>query len=137
MAKKSEKTRQEQTSKSDRLNTCALPKIPERALPAGLPDSRERLIRYVEKKWVNGTVLHYYFFDRQTDGDNGSWVGAAAQKEVVRNAFQAWKDLGIGLEFREVSNREEAEVRVGFMQGDGSWSYVGRDIIDLVPDPKH
>jgi hypothetical protein len=135
MAKKSEKTQKQQYGKAEQTYRCALPKIPERALPAGLPDARERLIRYVEKKWVNGTVLHYYFFDRQTDGDNGSWVGAAAQKEAVREAFQTWKDLGIGLEFLEVSNREEAEVRIGFMQGDGAWSYVGRDIIDIASDP--
>jgi hypothetical protein len=95
---------------------------------------RERLIRVTEKKWANGTVLHYFFFDRPGDGTNGSWVGAAAQKEVVRRAFQAWKDLGLGLEFSEVANREEAEIRVGFGR-DGSWSYVGRDIIDHAPDP--
>jgi hypothetical protein len=29
-----------------------------------------------------------------------------------------------------VSSRDEAEIRVGFMQGDGSWSYLGRQILD-------
>ena len=91
------------------------------------------------KKWVNGTVLHYYFFDRDTDGEvvrfsNGTsrfvtWVGPEAQREVVRDAFQSWKDLGIGLEFEEVEDRNEAEVRVGFMAHDGSWSAVGRDVL--------
>lgn len=49
----------------------------------------------------------------------------------MRRAFQTWKDLGIGLEFDEVSTRDEAEIRIGFMRGDGAWSYIGRDIIDL------
>ena len=26
--------------------------------------------------------------------------------------------------------RVEAEIRVGFMQGDGAWSYLGRQILD-------
>jgi Astacin (Peptidase family M12A) len=29
-----------------------------------------------------------------------------------------------------VTSRDEAEIRVGFMQGDGSWSYLGRQILD-------
>ena len=28
-----------------------------------------------------------------------------------------------------MKNREDAEIRIGFMQDDGSWSYVGRDIL--------
>jgi hypothetical protein len=135
MAKKQEKYTKKQGPKQKEIYNCALPKIPPRELPSGLTPNRLRLIRLNEKKWANGTLLHYYFFDRPTDGDNGSWVGAVAQKDVVRNAFQAWKDLGIGLEFREVSDREDAEIRIGFMGGDGSWSYVGRDVIDLVTDP--
>ena len=114
---------------------CSLPKVRERELSSSIPGFRERLIRIHEKKWANGTVLHYYFFERPTDGENGSWVGAQAQKDVVRRAFKAWKDLGIGLEFREVDDREDAEIRIGFDWSDGSWSYVGRDVIDFVPDP--
>jgi hypothetical protein len=49
---------------------------------------------------------------------------------VVRNAFDHWKAQGIGLEFAEVTSRDEAEVRIGFMQGDGSWSYLGRQVLD-------
>ena len=35
--------------------------------------------------------------------------------------------LGIGLSFVEVDDQAEAEIRIGFLQGDGSWSYVGTD----------
>ena len=113
---------------------CNLPKVDRRPLPEGLNPIRERLIRVVEKKWANGTQLRYYFFDRPTDG-GGRWKGPKKQQDVVRKAFKAWKDLGIGLEFREVDTREEAEIRIGFDQRDGSWSYVGRDIIDFAGDP--
>ena len=102
---------------------------------------RFELITLFRKKWVNGTVLRYYFFDEESDGEfvqgSGgaqewrSWVGPEAQREVVRRAFQAWMDVGIGVSFQEVASRDEAEIRIGFMRGDGSWSYVGRDLIDL------
>jgi hypothetical protein len=92
-------------------------------------------------KWVNGTELSYYFFHRPTDGQNVSfadgstqfvpWAGAEAQKNVVREAFKKWADLGIGLKFKEVAAREQAMVRIGFQAGDGAWSYVGRALLDI------
>jgi hypothetical protein len=50
--------------------------------------------------------------------------------EVVRAAFKKWKDVGVGLEFKEVPAREQAEIRIGFMRDDGAWSYIGRDILN-------
>lgn len=114
---------------------CVMPHVPERVLPPDLHPDRARLIVVNDKKWANGTVLRYYFFDRATDGVNGAWVGPAAQKDAVRDAFAEWKALDIGLEFREVPDREDAEIRIGFDQRDGSWSYVGRDVIDIARDP--
>jgi len=107
---------------------CSLPVIPDRHLDDNLDPNREFLIRYIEKKWVNHTVLHYFFLDTPK-----SWNGSDAQKEVVRASFQEWKDLGIGLIFNEVGDSAEAEIRIGF-QPRASWSFVGRDAIDLVPD---
>jgi hypothetical protein len=121
------------------LEYCSLPAQPALDLPPGLATDRLEAIVQARQKWVNGTVLHYYFFDRDTDGSqvrssNGttrfvSWVGAEDQRQAVRDAFAAWKATGTGLEFREVSDRSEAEIRIGFQQGDGSWSYVGRDVL--------
>ena len=37
------------------------------------------------------------------------------------------------MEFKEVNHPADAEIRIAFEPG-GSWSYVGRDAIDLVPD---
>lgn len=97
-------------------------------------------------KWVNGTQLTYYFFDQPTDGLNvtladGStefrtWVGAKAQRDVVRKGFKAWADLGVGVTFQEVPTAERAMLRIGFMAGDGSWSYVGRTNLEIAADQR-
>ena len=127
-----------------RFNYCSLPPVVRREFPPGLSGPRVEAILVNEAKWVNGTTLRYYFFDRDTDGStvtftDGStefrtWTTDEAHKDLVRNAFETWKDIGLGLEFLEVSEREEAEIRIGFLQGDGAWSYVGRDVLGQGPD---
>lgn len=116
------------SKESKDIGVCNLPIIEERKLPENLQINRESLIRYNEKKWVNNTVLHYYFIDNPS-----SWKGSERQLKAVHNAFNTWKDLNIGLVFKEVSNPALAEIRIGFERG-SSWSYVGRDAIDLVAD---
>lgn len=118
---------------------CSLPQTPPRVFAPGVNPKRASLILKSDRKWVNGTVLRYYFFDKQSDGEQVffqdgtsqffTWTAPKAQKDVVREAFAAWKELSIGLEFKEVASREEAEIRIGFMQDDGAWSYIGRDIL--------
>ncbi len=108
---------------------CSQPGVPLRELPPQMPMGRERLIRLHEKKWANQTVLHYHFLDNPSH-----WRGSADDKDAVRRAFETWKDVGIGLVFTEVFDASEAEIRIGFDRADGSWSYLGRDCIDLVPD---
>ena len=103
---------------------CSQPVVPERTFELGVNDNRASLIRNSDKKWVNGTRLHYFFFK------SSKWRGTATELTEVRKAFKAWKDLGIGLEFAEVAAAEDAEVRIGFQRGDGAWSYVGRDVLD-------
>lgn len=130
-----------ETAEGEGFFYCAVPETPEPQLDPNMAPPRFELIRLLRKKWVNGTVLRYYFFDEDSDGEfvqlaGGtrawrSWVGPEGQREVVRRGFQVWEDVGIGLEFQEVPSRDEAEIRIGFMQGDGSWSYVGRDLVDL------
>lgn len=135
MARRTKPAKSARTTPDRRNSVCSLPPVPERPLAPDVNPFRMRLIRENEKKWVNGTVLHYYFFDRSTDGPAGRWVGPKSQRDAVRKAFDKWKKLPIGLEFREVTSREEAEIRIGFDQGDGSWSYVGRDLLQYAPDP--
>lgn len=118
---------------------CSLPKVREREFDARVNLNRARLILRNDRKWVNGTILHYYFFDQPTDGETifftdgtsewRTWTTKESEKNVVRQAFDIWRNVGIGLEFKEVEERDEAEIRIGFMRGDGAWSYIGRDIL--------
>lgn len=120
---------------------CSIPMVLEREFDSNMSPGRLELIVGLAKKWVNGTTLHYYFFNKDTDGrkvtfTDGStewrpWKTSKKEMDVVRKAFKLWKDLKIGLNFEEVNSRDEAEIRIGFQQGDGSWSFLGRDIIDL------
>ena len=91
----------------------------------GLSRDRRELILATNKKWVNGTVLKYYFFTSRALG------GSSIEKNQVRKAFKEWKGIGIGLEFEEVSSKAESVIRIGFKNGDGSWSYIGRDNWDI------
>ncbi len=122
-AKKKSSKKHKQENKD--LPLCGLPNVPIRKLDSSLDAGRAFLIRHIEKKWVNNTVLHYYFFEAPT-----SWRGSSIQKEEVRKAFKKWKQLGIGLKFEEVDDPAAAEIRIGFKRG-SSWSYIGRDVIDF------
>src|SRR5688500_9864410 len=72
---------------------CALPAAPPRQFPAVTDPDRLELVIVTATKWVNGTVLRYYFFDRDTDGDyfyfnDGTrewrpWTTDEANKDVV------------------------------------------------------
>ncbi|MFH0520727.1 M12 family metallopeptidase [Streptomyces sp. M41] len=107
---------------------CAQPPQKQPVLRPGLSPHRARAIQLVHAKWVNGTVLHYTFLDEGGD------VGGGEQLEEVRNGFQKWKDLGIGLEFEEVGDRAESEIRIVFDTREGSASYVGTEALDIGTD---
>lgn len=104
---------------------CAVPEPSPRDLEPGISVERARLIQYAARKWVNETVLHYYFFD------DGPFGGAEIQKNIVREGFDVWRDVGIGLTFEEVDRIADAEVRIGFLAGDGYWSYLGTDVLQI------
>lgn len=107
------------------LGYCALPPTPPRVLGPEVSAERARLIALIGKKWVNGTKLRYCFFE-------GAPAGAGDdQKDIVRLGFEKWKEVGIGIKFEEVRDLGSAEVRIGFVQGDGAWSYLGRDVVDI------
>ncbi|MEV6170856.1 M12 family metallopeptidase [Streptomyces sp. NPDC051954] len=119
---------------------CALSQQSAPVFAPGLTAERLSALIGGRQMWVNGTVLHYYFFDGDSDGSvisvpgtgetrRVSWVGSKEQRDVVRECFQEWRDLGVGLHFVEVGDRSEAELRIGFQLGDGSWSTVGKDAL--------
>lgn len=109
------------TTDMEALRYCTQPPQTQPVLPADISPQRERAILLIRAKWINGTVLHYTFLDQGGD------IGGTEQLEEVRHAFQGWKGLGIGLEFREVDDPGESEIRIAFRERDGSASYVGTD----------
>ncbi|MFB9464741.1 beta-glucuronidase AbsR1 [Streptomyces cinereospinus] len=119
---------------------CSLAQASAPVFAPGLTAERRGALAGGRRMWVNGTVLHYYFFAGDTDGSvipvpgtaetrRVPWGGAKEQQDVVRECFEEWQGLGIGVTFREVDDRAEAELRIGFQPGDGSWSTVGRDAL--------
>jgi hypothetical protein len=116
-------------------NYCSLVEIPARTFAPEVSAQRASMILVTHKQWLNGTRLKYYFFNGTNDGSPASWKGDEAQKNSVKKAFSLWKSLGIGLEFEETNDKNDAQVRIGFLKGDGAWSYVGRDVIDIAGSP--
>jgi hypothetical protein len=87
---------------------------------------RASAILSTQSKWVNGTVLHYCFFTA------GHFSVPKVQADAVRGAFAKWKAIGIGLDFQEVTQLSEAEVRIGYSKEDNSSaSSVGREILTV------
>lgn len=112
---------------------CATPEDPPREFDSTIHPGRAAAIVDGDRKWVSGTTLRYYFFDPDEfdwDRRRFSWGGNESQKDVVRQAFEAWADIGIGIDFLEVDTPAEAEIRIGFVHRDGSWSWLGRRILD-------
>ncbi|MGW2047441.1 matrixin family metalloprotease [Streptomyces sp. NPDC001858] len=107
---------------------CAQPEQPEPVLRPDLSTRRAAAILQNRTKWANGTVLHYAFMDEGGD------VGGQEQLEEVRHAFGKWKSLGIGLDFREVDDLDESEIRIAFSEAEGSKSTVGRDALTVGTD---
>jgi hypothetical protein len=104
---------------------CGMPVMPPREMDSNVSFERESLIRYTARKWVNETVIRYYFFD------SGPFAVDATQKAHIEQGFDVWRGVGIGLIFEEVSSIDAAEVRIGSLAGDGYWSYVGTDVLNI------
>jgi len=104
---------------SDRKN-CTQPVVPVRVFNDGVSPNRAGFILASDKKWANGTLLTFAFLE-----------GNEGDKDVVRKAFKTWKDLGINLAFKEVTPSSDPTIRIGFDVRDGSWSYVGRDVLTI------
>lgn len=140
-------TLQPEAAADDQLRYCAVKASTQLEIPAGVGAERASALIVLRSKWSNGTLLRYYFYtDPQRHGETvtlqdgtrewRTYVGADHQRRIVRDAFAEWKALGIGLDFQETTDRSEAEIRVGFMRGDGSWSYVGTDVLDQGQDDR-
>jgi hypothetical protein len=123
-------------AKSGKPTVPAGPKPLCGILPRPKPQLSERVSSDVRRaaaiiaggsKWANKTVLHYCFFT-----GNSHFKVPSVQAEAIRQAFATWKAVGIGLEFQEVNQLSEAEVRIGYSTVDGSSaSAVGRDVLRI------
>ncbi|NJD52882.1 MAG: hypothetical protein FIB07_08455 [Candidatus Methanoperedens sp.] len=120
---KEEKSKISGEGKHQRL--CSIPKVPEPVLPADIDSTRARLIMILRNKWVNGTKLLYCFLNQPRN-----FAGREDQKRVVRDGFNVWKNVGIGVKFEEVSNPDDAKIRIGFLRDGRTWSFIGREILN-------
>lgn len=81
---------------------------------------RARMAVVVESLWKPGTTLHVSFLD-----------GDATVRQKVEAVAHGWEDhANIHLRF---GDRPDADIRVSFQQ-EGSWSYVGRDALQVPVD---
>jgi hypothetical protein len=112
------------------LRYCCQPIQPQRQFDAAVDPQRVRAIVAGGKKWVNGTQLSFHCY-QAGDAVASTWWGSATDIAEVRQAFQAWFNLGIGISFKEVARPEEAKIRIAFDRAGGSWSYVGRDNLTI------
>lgn len=102
---------------------CTQRVVPDPRITADLAPERAQALRLNAATWLNGTVIHYCFLD-----------GPDAQREVVHRAFRAWSAVGIGLRFAPVSAPGDAEVRIRFDPSEGSWSYIGTQVLKHGPE---
>lgn len=123
--------RRPQKTKASKHVTRPLCRNLPRTIPQLAPDvmadpRRAAAILSTRSKWVNGTILHYCIFGA------GHYNVPKVQAAAIRGAIKAWKDLGIGVQFQEVDELSEAEVRIGYSTADGSSaSAVGRDVLKV------
>ena len=104
---------------------CSLREEAIRTFDSNVDPNRASLIRDIGNKWVNGTKLHYHFLK------STGLKGTKNQRDIVEQAFQKWRQLGIGINFENVDEPSEAEIRIGFLRDDGAWSYIGRYILNI------
>lgn len=84
----------------------------------------ERAAVLREAKWAPGTIISVHFLS-----------GSDALKQRVRDAAEEWVGDGMAnLSFRWVDD-EAADIRIAFIQGDGSWSYLGT-VCRQIPSPE-
>ena len=108
---------------------CRNPPRPVPDLPKHVMANSHRAAAIIRTrlKWMNGTVLHYSFFR-----GSSRYSVPKKQADAIRDAFAKWKAVGIGLEFQEVDQLSEAEVRIGYSAADEvSESAVGREVLNV------
>lgn len=98
--------------------------LPGTSLGTTNDQRREALALLTNKKWENGRKMRV-------------WFDSAGQGVVdrVKPYFLEWTEYA-NISFEFVSDRSVADIRVGFVQGEGSWSYLGTDNL-TIPKNEH
>lgn len=81
-----------------------------------LPFQLSRAITERGKTWTPGNTIYYRFLG-----------GTDYQKNRIRKAFQIWMAIKANIYVQEVKEGEYTDVRIAFVQGEGSYSVVGTD----------
>jgi len=85
-------------------------------LPKVGTGSQDRAMGYINKWWPQKAELKIGF----------PWGGTDSQKQMVKLAFEHWKQTPVNLSFSYPATGPY-DIRVKFDSNDGSWSYVGID----------
>jgi hypothetical protein len=84
------------------------------------PDRRSRMALLAGKLWAPGQTLRVSFLG-----------GEPAVKDRVAEVARQWtKHANLDLAFGDDPG---AQIRIGFVQGEGSWSCIGKDCLDVPP----
>jgi len=103
---------------------CIRPPSPKARRFDTLGPNRTKAIARASTKWMNGKALRYCF------RIDSRWEWTEQKKEVVREAFDTWQSIGMGLAFVEVPSNSDVEVKIGCKEDDDSWAYVGTEVLD-------
>lgn len=75
---------------------------------------------FASKKWPNGSVLRVFFFGSD-DPDH-----TVRKRRIAQIAAEWSKHCNIQFDFSPEIERMKSHLRIGFVEADGTWSYVGR-----------
>lgn len=86
--------------------------------PTGAEEAPNR-----ERLFPPGSELTFAFLDDPSE----------AERNAVLQALAVWQPY-VNLKFTEVDNAADATIRIGFREGNGSWSFLGRDALQVGPN---
>ena len=69
---------------------CDMPEMAARVLAPDVDPRRAAFVLRVADMWVNGTVIHYCFFDHRRHGSPERWTGRAADRRQRVGMHDAW-----------------------------------------------
>lgn len=84
---------------------------------------REALVSFNRKRWPNGKTIQVYFME-----DPPQFA-----IDRVMELLNRWSSTA-NIRFEQTRDRMASDVRIGFVQGDGSWSFMGTDCLAIAKD---